>query len=219
MTRALLHPRGVLIVTGAFFVALALTVALVGNFAADAATRDALLGVAAPPFISVMRVANEMGTWHVILPGMVLVLLLIRRAREQWWVWLTLVAVAPLAEGVLKYLVGRPRPEGPSMGFPSGHATAAAAFFGAVMYLAGGLPPGPRRWVRGLAPVAIVLVGLARVALRAHWPSDVAGGIALGLALAAAAALLASRPSAAQAESGATAEARRASAAVPDGRP
>ena len=37
----------------------------------------------------------------------------------------------------------------------------------------------------------IVLVAVARVILRAHWPSDALGGIALGLALASAAALLA----------------------------
>ena len=39
----------------------------------------------------------------------------------------------------------------------------------------------------------ILLVGAARVMLRAHWPSDVLAGIALGLALAAVAGLLASR--------------------------
>jgi membrane-associated phospholipid phosphatase len=44
------------------------------------------------------------------------------------------------------------------------------------------------------AVAGIVLVGMARVILRAHWPSDALGGIALGLALAAAAALIASRP-------------------------
>jgi membrane-associated phospholipid phosphatase len=40
----------------------------------------------------------------------------------------------------------------------------------------------------------ILLVGLARVLLRAHWPSDVLGGIALGLVLASIASLIASRP-------------------------
>jgi len=39
--------------------------------------------------------------------------------------------------------------------------------------------------------VVIVLVAAARVMLRAHWPSDALGGIALGLTLASAAALLA----------------------------
>jgi undecaprenyl-diphosphatase len=80
------------------------------------------------------------------------------------------------------------------MGFPSGHATAAAAFFGAVLFLAGSLTPPARTWVRIGAIAGIVLVGMARIILRAHWPSDALGGIALGLALAAAAALLASRP-------------------------
>jgi len=77
------------------------------------------------------------------------------------------------------------------MGFPSGHATAAAAFFGAVFYLAESLRPSARRLVRVAALVIIVLVATARVILRAHWPSDALAGIALGLALASAAALAA----------------------------
>ena len=57
--------------------------------------------------------------------------------------------------------------------------------------VAGALPPRTRGLVRFLAGLAIVLVAVSRVMLRAHWPSDVLGGIALGLALASAAALLA----------------------------
>jgi undecaprenyl-diphosphatase len=112
----------------------------------------------------------------------------------QWWIWLVLMISAPVAESVVKWLVARHRPGELSMGFPSGHATAAAAFFGAVMFLAGSLPPPARRWVRVAAAAGIVVVAMARVILRAHWPSDALGGIALGLALAAAAALIASRP-------------------------
>jgi len=48
-----------------------------------------------------------------------------------------------------------------------------------------------RRLVRAAALVIIVLVAAARVMLRAHWPTDALGGIALGLTLASAAALLA----------------------------
>jgi membrane-associated phospholipid phosphatase len=45
--------------------------------------------------------------------------------------------------------------------------------------------------VRVGAVLTIVLVALARVILRAHWPADAIAGIGLGLALASAAALLA----------------------------
>ena len=119
-------------------------------------------------------------------------LALFRRARERWWLWIVLMIAAPAAEGLLKIAIGRARPESAAFGFPSGHATAAAAFFGAVLYLAGSLPPASRRAVRALAVACIVLVGLARIILRAHWPSDVLGGITLGLGLATIAALLSS---------------------------
>jgi undecaprenyl-diphosphatase len=103
------------------------------------------------------------------------------------------MASAPLAEWTLKHVVARARPEDPSLGFPSGHATAAAAFFGAVLYLARDLRAPWRALVRTLAVVAIVLVAVARVVLRAHWPSDALAGVALGLALASAAAIVSER--------------------------
>jgi membrane-associated phospholipid phosphatase len=103
------------------------------------------------------------------------------------------MVAAPIAEGLLKIAIGRARPEEASMGFPSGHATAAAAFFGAVIYLAGSLRPPARVAVRTVSVVLIVLVALARIVLRAHWPVDTLAGIALGLLLASLATMLSSR--------------------------
>jgi len=139
-----------------------------------------------------MRIVNYGGDWRVLLPATVLLVLVFERARPRWWIWIALMIAAPAAEGLLKLAIGRPRPENASLGFPSGHATAAAAFAGAVLYLSGALAPAPRRLVRAVAIVGVLLVGLARVMLRAHWPSDVLGGFALGLGLAAAAAMLSS---------------------------
>jgi membrane-associated phospholipid phosphatase len=183
------HPRAVLLLSVTGFVILAATV-LAGSPPLDRTVREALLGAAGPAVVAVMRVVNHGGEALVLAPGTVLLLLLVPRARQGWWVWVALMVAAPLAEGGLKFLIGRPRPEGSGLAFPSGHATAAAAFFGAVFYLAGTLEPPVRRIVRWLAVVAIVLIAVARVVLRAHWPSDVLGGIALGLALASAAALV-----------------------------
>jgi membrane-associated phospholipid phosphatase len=185
-----LQPRAILVVLGAFFVALAGAVLFVGVLPADAAVREALLAWASPTVIGLMRLVNHGGDWRVLLPATILLLLLFRQARERWWLWIALMITAPALEGTLKVVIGRPRPEGAAFGFPSGHATAAATFFGAVLYLAGSLPSPWRCVVRGLAVVSILLVGLARVILRAHWPSDVLGGITLGLGLATIAAIL-----------------------------
>jgi undecaprenyl-diphosphatase len=187
------HARALLAVAGGAFVALAAAALLLGTLPLDAALRDTLLGWASPLVLKAMRVINYAGDWRMLGPGLLLLLLVSGRARARWWLWLGLMAAAPLAEWAVKHAIGRPRPEDLSLGFPSGHATAAGAFCGAVLYLAGGLPsPGLRLAVRAAALAAALLVAVARVMLRAHWPSDVLAGVALGLALAAVAALAAS---------------------------
>ena len=192
MTRArLLHPRSVLAVTGACFTAIAATIVLLGAFPADKLIRESLLNVSGPMVVSVFRVFNMAGDWRGLVPGTLLLFVIFPRARERWWLWIALMLSAPLCEWTLKQLFMRPRPEALSFSFPSGHSTAAAAFFGAVIYLCGSLPPRRRDLVRALAALMIVLVGLARVILRAHWPSDVVAGFALGLTLATLASLLA----------------------------
>ena len=188
-----LHPRLVLTVAGACFLALTAAIVVLGSAPADVGVREMLLGLATPAVVDAMRVVNAAGDWRGLLPGTLLLFVVFRRARERWWLWVGLMLTAPTLEWIFKQLVARPRPEALSLGFPSGHSTAAAAFFGAVMLLAATLPPRICLGVRALAVAMIVLVGMARVILRAHWPSDVLAGIALGLALAAAAGLLASR--------------------------
>ena len=187
----LLHPHSLLAVTGACFTAIAGFILLWGAFPADAFIRDSLLNVAGPTVVSIFRVFNAGGDWRGLVPGTLLLFVVFPRARERWWLWIALMLSAPLCEWTLKQIFMRPRPENLSFSFPSGHSTAAAAFFGAVIYLCGSLPPRRRDLVRALAALMIVLVGLARVILRAHWPSDVVAGFALGLALATIASLLA----------------------------
>jgi len=59
--------------------------------------------------------------------------------------------------------------------FPSGHAT----HMGALASAAGLLPPGRRHLARGLA----VALSVTRIALLAHWTSDVLAGFGLGVAV------------------------------------
>ncbi|WP_026370384.1 phosphatase PAP2 family protein [Kallotenue papyrolyticum] len=64
-----------------------------------------------------------------------------------------------------------------SFAFPSGHAQASIVFWGYLALVV------RRRWVSILALVAVLLIGLSRVYLGQHWPSDVVGGWLIGAAL------------------------------------
>ena len=180
----------ILLASAGCFLALTLAVLLVDPFPGDAAARSWVLGYGSPVVVRAARAVNYLGSWQVLLPATLVLLVAFPRARARWWLWVGLLLAAPAAEGLLKIVIGRARPEEASMGFPSGHATAAAAFFGAVIYLAGSLPPPARIGVRAASVVLIVLVALARIILRAHWPVDTLAGIALGLFFASLATML-----------------------------
>lgn len=60
--------------------------------------------------------------------------------------------------------------------FPSGHTQGAACSFGGVARMT------KRSWLRWLMAVPILLVGFSRMYLGAHYPSDVAVGLLIGLA-------------------------------------
>lgn len=63
----------------------------------------------------------------------------------------------------------------PGASFPSGHALLVTAFWGlAASYMR-------RGWFTALAVVLIVMVSLSRLYLGVHFPSDVIGGVLLGL--------------------------------------
>ena len=175
------------------FLVLTLAVVALPSVPGEPAVRDWLLGFATPPIVATLRVINHAGHWRVLLPASLLLFALFPQARRRWWIWGAVMCAAPICEGLLKMVIGRARPEEASMAFPSGHATAASAFFGALFYLAATLPPLPRALVRVGAVVTIVLVAIARVVLRAHWPTDTLAGIALGLTLASIGAVLAER--------------------------
>jgi undecaprenyl-diphosphatase len=194
LTLELRRARAVLVASAALFLALALAALLLPTPAIEVALREALLRLDAGVGAGFWRMVDNAGTWRVILPGALVLFALSREARARWWIWAVALLAAPGAETLFKFAIGRTRPEALTMGFPSGHATAAAAFFGGVIYLAGCLPRRTRRCVQALAVACILLVSVSRVALGAHWPTDALAGMALGIALASAARLLAWPP-------------------------
>lgn len=91
---------------------------------------------------------------------------------------------------LMKSVVGRGRPElvdrlvtATGNSFPSGHSSQAVACYGALAYLASRHVTSRRAriWIGLTAAVLIFLIGISRVYLGVHWPSDVIAGWSLGL--------------------------------------
>lgn len=147
------------------------------------------------PALGVVFVASHYAGTAWFLSGLVLWMAGWHRIRGEAfraWLWLGYGTGVYLGQHGLKLLLGRPRPdlwldgrwavsEG-SYALPSGHALATAALFPLVALALSERWPRQRAWWWCLAVAAIVWVGLGRLYLGVHWPSDVVAGWLLGLA-------------------------------------
>ncbi|MER6785193.1 phosphatase PAP2 family protein [Streptomyces sp. NPDC000658] len=115
--------------------------------------------------------------------------------HTDWWTAGWLVAAAALGtliQQALKAAVGRARPVWPDpvdsahyAAYPSGHALTATVVSGLLLWLLHRHGAGPVMWRTALtvAVVSVTGVGLTRIWLGVHWPSDVLAGWLLGATL------------------------------------
>ena len=130
---------------------------------------------------------TELGRSQVMVPLCLFIglCLLLRRLPLQAIFWLVATLGAMLLPLPGKALFGRPRPDlwmplipEPTLSFPSGHATTAMAVASALMILAW---PTKWRWLSVAGGAAFTLcVGLSRIYLGVHYPSDVVAGWCVG---------------------------------------
>ena len=142
------------------------------------------------PIVYPFEVINITAGLLQVLVGLGAIVLLFIVERRAGWL-LAIGSISSLLDNIIKLLVSRHRPPAdlvhilnPTTGFsyPSGHAV----FFTWLSFmLAFSLAPRIRPSVRPilwiLAALVIVLTCLARVWAGDHWPSDVVGGVLLGI--------------------------------------
>lgn len=119
---------------------------------------------------------------------MCILLLLTRKWQALLFAGGAMLSTA-LANGMLKNLFERARPDVlleplHTYSFPSGHSSAAFAFFLTVAILAGRGQPARLRltWIL-LACLPALFIALSRVYLGVHWPSDIIAGALLASSL------------------------------------
>jgi undecaprenyl-diphosphatase len=154
----------------------------------DAEVRGYVHQFATPERTAFMRRATWLGSGIVLL-GFAGVLLALSKYGMNWMAGLLAIAMvgAVLLEQALKVSFHRARPEPffdipppHSYSFPSGHSLLSFCFYTMIAWMAARRLK--RRWQAVLvwiaAGVMIALVGLSRIYLGVHYPSDVLAGYA-----------------------------------------
>lgn len=121
--------------------------------------------------------ALAVASWH-----------LVRHERREAVAWLTLGLSTLAIMEVLKVVIARPRPElwprivsESGFSFPSGHALASASFYPVAAWEAVRRRAASAPVLYGLAILGSSWVGIGRLYLGVHWPSDVLAGWMLGV--------------------------------------
>jgi undecaprenyl-diphosphatase len=165
-----------------------LAMLLLGRGPVDRSIYVALYAGGNPPLILIARIFTALGEPTVLVgAGFLIAAWLWHRGRGRFALGLLLVIlVGRGVSEVEKYWIARARPTlephlvvVKTSSFPSGHATSSMIFY---LTLALSLVPAPwRRLAAASAVLLSLLVGISRVMLGVHWPSDVVGGWSFGL--------------------------------------
>lgn len=141
-------------------------------------------GLANPGVVDLLRVGTTLGDTllYLLVTVVATVVFAVRRQRAAAGFTAVVAALIPVLWAVPHALLHRPRPvDGfvtvTSNGFPSGHSANAAALAAAAVLLS--WPHLNRRGRFCVVLCGVVFaawVGLTRVLLLAHWPTDVLGG-------------------------------------------
>ena len=147
-------------------------------------------GVAHPGWVTAWNVfCTVLGpTVFRLVTLIVIIFALVRRNLRVALFLVISVELAGIITEIAKYAANRPRPatalvSAPSTSFPSGHALGVIVAVLALLTVVLPVVHRPlRAWLVAFGAAIVILIGIGRVALNVHHPSDVLAGWALGYA-------------------------------------
>jgi len=163
-----------------------------GKEAFDHAVFDFLSQRLTPDLIDIMRFFTIFGKPEFLIPAYLILIGWFALKKEKTYAWEIFImgsSSTVLLFG-LKKLFGRERPENPVIehlsgySFPSGHALLTFVFCSVIIYLIwqSRLVQSWKWFFSFLLIIFSLIVGISRIILRVHYPSDVIAGFALGYA-------------------------------------
>lgn len=190
--RAVLFQISLIIVAGAF-TGLTILVKTMPTFAIDLRITRAIQMINLPAFAILMSVVSwpGFGPQDVIISAVIILFIYIFGFHWESVVAIIAAVFSTALNVFIKDVIQRPRPTSDlvkvfttlnSYSFPSGHVMFYLGFFGFIWFLVFSLlkPSVIRSVLLIVLGILVALVGVSRVYLGEHWPSDVLGSYLLG---------------------------------------
>ncbi len=142
-----------------------------------------------PSLNNLMLTITNLGNpnFVVVVVTLSLAVLWWRRYRQEAKIFAIACLGAFILNTVLKLLFSKPRPElwdrlitEQSFSFPSGHALGSLVLYGFLAYLLATYHPKFSQFIYSMAGVVIAAIGISRLYLGVHWPTDVIAGYGVG---------------------------------------
>lgn len=134
---------------------------------------------------------TELGSvWFLTTLTLAIIFTLWFKLRDKWGILFFVLAIGGggLLTTIFKHYYGRERPsinpdiDAIGFSFPSGHSMGSLIFYGFVVYLIGRtMLSKTMKWIfAGMTSILVLCIGLSRIYLGAHFPSDVFSGFLAG---------------------------------------
>lgn len=157
----------------------------------DTSITDAIISYRTPALTTYFKFVTDVGDFYgyLIVLGIFLILSLLVFRRWKYVIQATLVlGIATVSNMMLKRFIDRARPgiehlvSVETLSYPSGHAMSAMAFYGflAFLILKFKMHKAIKFLLIFLLVFLILSIGISRIYLGVHFPSDIAGGFIAG---------------------------------------
>lgn len=143
-----------------------------------------------PIIFNMMKSISFIGSWRFLVPFATIAILYLLNKRRLYEskLLLTNILGSYILNHILKLIIKRTRPfeffrvEQGGLSFPSGHSMVAASMYLAIAYLLTKDVKNStkKRFIYGIFISIILLMGISRMYLGVHWPTDIIGGFIMG---------------------------------------